>query len=130
MNEPSQLSSEIQVWPQFMERKNDDKIERMREEMDNKLEAILRREVKSNKTTSTVTSPRSEINETQDPQQSGSKTNKSIGVGASNIENTDSENDDYPPRASKLKDLKHPAKPLFQNESDEMYLYFQTKNPR
>ena len=113
-----------------MERKNDDKIERMREEMDNKLEAILRREVKSNKTTSTVTSPRSEINQTQDPQQSGSKTNKSIGVRASNIENTDSENDDYPPRASKLKVLKHPAKPLFQNESDEMYLYFQTKNPR
>ena len=48
----------------------------------------------------------------------GSKIVQSIGVRASNNENPDSENDDYPPRVSKMKDLKHPAKPLFQNESD------------
>ena len=99
-----------------MEQKNDDKIEKMREEMDNKLEAILK-EVKSNKTASTTTNPRSDVNE--DSQPSGSKTNRSIGVRAFIIENSDSENDDdYPLRASKMKDLKHPAKPLFQNESD------------
>ena len=42
----------------------------------------------------------------------------SIGVRASNNENSHSENDDYPLRASKMKDLRHPAKPFFQNESD------------
>ena len=42
----------------------------------------------------------------------------SIGVRASNNENSLSENDDYPLRASKVKDLRHPAKPFFQNESD------------
>ena len=100
-----------------MEQKNVDKIEKMRQEMDNKLEAILK-EVKSNKTASTATNPRSEINEIQDLQPSVYKTNRSIGLCASNIENTDSENDDYPLKASKMKDLKHPARALFQNESD------------
>ena len=85
--------------------------------MDNKLEAILK-EVKSNKTASTATNPRSNVNEIQDSQPWGSKTNMSIGVLASNIENSDSENDDYPLRPSKMKDWKPPAKPLFQNESD------------
>ena len=47
-----------------------------------------------------------------------SKNERSIGVRASNNENPESENDDYPLRASTMKDLKHPAKPLFQNESD------------
>ena len=64
------------------------------------------------------TNPRSETNETQDTQQSGSKIDKSIGVRASNKEKSDSENDGFSLRASKLKDLKHPAKPLFQNEAD------------
>ena len=54
----------------------------------------------------------------QDRQPSGSKKNKSIGVRAFNNENRESENDDYPLRASK-KNLNHPAKPLFQNESDK-----------
>ena len=49
---------------------------------------------------------------------SGCKTNKSIGVHASNNENSDSDNNDYLIRASKMKELKHPAKPLFQSESD------------
>ena len=67
LTEPSEFSNEIQVWTQIMEQKNDDKIERMREVIDNNLEAVLR-EVKSNKTTSTVTNPRTETNEIQDSQ--------------------------------------------------------------
>ena len=67
LTEPSLLNSEIQVWTQIMEQKNDHKIEKMREEMDSKLEAILK-EVKSNKTTSTMTNPRSDIDEIQDLQ--------------------------------------------------------------
>ena len=43
---------------------------------------------------------------------------RSIGVHASNNENSDSENDDSPLRASKMKDFRHPARPFFQNESD------------
>ena len=117
LTEPSLLNSEIQVWTQIMEQKNDHKIEKMREEMDSKLEAILK-EVKSNKTTSTMTNPRSDIDEIQDLQPSGSKTVRSMGVRASNNENSDSENDDHPLRASKMKDLRHPAKPLFRSESD------------
>ena len=117
LTEPSLLNSEIQVWTQIMEQKNDHKIEKMREKMDSKLEAILK-EVKSNKTTSTMTNPRSDIDEIQDLQTSGSKTVRSMGVRASNNENSDSENDDHPLRASKMKDLRHPAKPLFRSESD------------
>ena len=56
-----------------MERKNNDRIEKMREEMENKLETILK-EIKSSKRASTVTNPRSEIDENRDPQPSGSKT--------------------------------------------------------
>ena len=54
----------------------------MGEEVENKLDAILK-EIKSNKSASTVTNPRSEVNEIQNMQPSGSKTNKSIGVHAS-----------------------------------------------
>ena len=46
--EPSQISNEIQVWAQIMEQKNIDRIEKMREEMENKLETILK-EIKTNK---------------------------------------------------------------------------------
>ena len=56
-----------------------------------------------------MTNPRSKINENRDPQQSGSKTNRSIGVHASDNGNSDSENDDYLLRASKMKDLRHPV---------------------
>ena len=65
--EPSQISNEIQVWTQIMEQKSNDRIEKMREEMDNKLEAILR-EIKTNKSSSTATNPRSDINEIQENQ--------------------------------------------------------------
>ena len=117
LTEPSQMSNEMQVWTQIMEQKNNDRIEKMREEMENKLEAILK-EIKSNKSASTVTNPRSNINEMRENQPSGSKLSKSIGVHASNTENSDSENDDYPLRASKMKELKHPAKPFFETETD------------
>ena len=100
-----------------MEQKSNDRIEKIREELENKLETILK-EIKSNKSASTVINPRSEINEIRDPQLSGSKTNKSIGVHSSNNESSDSENDGYPLRASRMKDLRHPAKTLFHNESD------------
>ena len=54
--------------------------------MDNKLEAILK-EIKRNKSASTVTNPRSDVNEIQEPQPSGSRTDPSLGVRASNNEN-------------------------------------------
>ena len=117
MVEPSQISTEIQAWTQIFEQRNNDRIEKMREEMENKLETILR-EIKSNKSASTVTNPRSEVNGTQDIQPSGSKVNKSIGAHASNNENSDSENEDYPLKASKMKELKHPAKPLYESDVD------------
>ena len=125
LTEPSQISNEMQVWTQIMEQKNNDRIEKMREEMENKLETILK-EIKSNKSASTVTNPRSDINEMRESQPSGSKLSKSIGVHASNNENSDSENDDYPLRASKMKDFKHPAKPFFvvlSNEESEQEDY-------
>ena len=56
LNETSQVSNEIQVWTQIMEQKSNDRIEKMREEMENKLEAILR-EIKTNKSISTVKKP-------------------------------------------------------------------------
>ena len=83
-----------------------------------RLRKILVREVKTNKNASTVTNPRSDVNEIQDSQPAGSKIDKSIGVRASSNENSDTENDDYSLRVSKMKYLKHPAKPLFQNDSD------------
>ena len=117
LSEPSQINDEIQVWTQIVERKNTERIEKMRVGMDSKLEAILK-EIKYNRSASTVTIPRSDANEIQEPQPSGSRIDPSIGGRTSNNENSDSENDDYPLRASKMKDLKHPARPLFQNESD------------
>ena len=87
-------------------------ITKMREEMDNKLETILN-EIRSNKSLSTTTNPRSETAEAQNSQPSGSK---SIGVHASNIENSDSENEDYPLKASGSKDSRYPEKPLYRNE--------------
>ena len=85
--------------------------------MDNKFETILR-EIKLNKIVSVVTNPGSENTEMQNIRPLGSKGNKSIGVHASNNENSETEDEDFPLRASKMKDLKHPAKPLFQTETD------------
>ena len=116
LTEPSLISNEIQVWTQEMEKRNNDRIGKMREEIDSKFEAILK-EIKTNKNASTITNPRSETNETQNTQPSGSG-DRSIGVHASLNENSDSENEDHPLRASKMKDLRHPAKPMFRAESD------------
>ena len=54
--------------------------------MENKLDALLK-EIKSNKSASTLTNPRSEIIDTQKMQPSGSKIDKFIGVHASYNEN-------------------------------------------
>ena len=67
ITEPSVISNEIQVWTQEMEKRNNDRIEKMREEIDNKFDAILR-EIKTSKNASTITNPRSESNETQNNQ--------------------------------------------------------------
>ena len=58
--EPSQISNEIQAWTNNFEQKNNDRIMKMREEMENKLEAILK-EIKSNKSASNL------WQQTQDP---------------------------------------------------------------
>ena len=58
--EPSQISNEIQAWTENFEQKNNDKFMKMRGEMKNKLDAILK-EIKSNKSASRVTNPRSEM---------------------------------------------------------------------
>ena len=115
--EPSQASSEMQAWTEIIDQRNNDRIEKMREEMENKLDAILK-EIKSNRSHSTVTNPRSITNEIEDIQPTGSKSKESIGVHASNIENTESEDESNPVRASKMTELKQPAKPLFRSESD------------
>ena len=120
ITEPSVISNEIQVWTQVMEKRNNDRIEKMREEIDNKFDAILR-EIKTSKNASTITNPRSESNETQNNQPSGSR-NRSIGVRASENENSDSENEDnHPIRASNMHELRDPARPFCQNrfELDE-----------
>ena len=39
--EPSQVSNEIQGWTEIFEQKNNNRITKMREEMENKLDAIL-----------------------------------------------------------------------------------------
>ena len=42
LTELGQISNEIQVWTQIMEENNNDRITKMREEIDNKFEMILR----------------------------------------------------------------------------------------
>ena len=117
LTEPSQLSNEIQAWTENFEQKNNDRITKMREEMENKLYAILK-EKKSNKSASTVTNPRSEMNDIQNMQPTGSKDNRSIGVHASYNDNSDSENEDYPLQASKMRDLRHQARPFHESETN------------
>ena len=41
LTEPSLISNEIQIWTQMFEQKSKDRITKIREEMDNKLEPIL-----------------------------------------------------------------------------------------
>ena len=72
--------------------------------------------MRTSKTASTITNPRSEPNGIHNLQPSGSKNDKSSGVRASNIENSDTENEgDHPLRASDMRELRNPARPLCQN---------------
>ena len=113
--EPSQISNEIQVWTENFEQKNNDRIMKMREEMENKFDAILK-EIRTNKTTSTITNPRSEVDGMQNSQPSGSKSIRSNGVHASNIESSDTgDEDNHPLRASQMHELRNPARPIHQN---------------
>ena len=113
--EPSQISNEIQVWRENFEQKNNYRIMKMREEMENKFDAILK-EIRTNKTTSIITNPRSEIDEIQNSQPSESKSFRSNGVHASTIENSDTEDeDDHPLRASEMHELRNSARPVYQN---------------
>ena len=57
--ELSKISNEMKAWTQIIEQQSNDRIEKMGEEMENEFETILR-EIKSNKSASTVTNPRSE----------------------------------------------------------------------
>ena len=83
--------------------------------MGKKFEAILK-ELRTNKTASTITNPRSETNGIQNSQPSRSKNDRFIGVRASQIENSDIEGEgNHPLRASDMRDFKNPSRPLYQN---------------
>ena len=109
LTEPSQISNEIQMWTQIIEQKKNDRTVKLRAKWITNV-AILKKRI--NEGVSTVTNPSSKMNEIQSTQPSGSKNDKSIGVHASNNENSGSEDKDYLLKASEIKDLKHPAKPL------------------
>ena len=64
---------------------------------------------------STITNPRSEINDNQNPQPSESNINESTGVHASTNVNLDSDQHEHPLRASDMSELRNPAKPFSQN---------------
>ena len=52
----------------------------------------------------------------QNARPSGSKNEPSIGVHASNIESSESKNEDISLKASDMKEIRQPAKSLYQNE--------------
>ena len=62
----------------------------MQEEIEGKFVSILK-EIRSNKSVKTVPNPRSDINDTQNPQPSGTIDSKSTGVHSSNNANLDSD---------------------------------------
>ena len=53
----------------------------------------------------------------QNARSSGSKNERSLEVHTSNNKNSDSENKDIPLKASDKRELRHPVKPIRQNES-------------
>ena len=109
---PSQISNEIQAWT---EQRYNDRIIKMREEIENKFEAILK-EIRTSKHASTIANPRSETNGNQNSQPSGSKNDRSNGVHASNGEISKTEDKgDHPLRASDMRELTNPARPLYEN---------------
>ena len=67
------------------------------------------------KSASTITKPRTQTNGIQDSQLLGSKSNRSNGVRASNVENSDTEDeDDHFLRESEMYELRNPARPFHQ----------------
>ena len=80
--EPNQRSNEIQAWTETFEQKNNDRIFKKGGRNGKQIRRDFERN-KSNKSTSTVTNPWSEIIDKQNIQPSGSKIGKSIGVHAS-----------------------------------------------
>ena len=84
--------------------------------MENKLDAILM-EIKTSKSIPMKTNPRSEMNEIESMQPSGSKGKKSMGVNASDNKSIVSENEDIPLKTSEMRDLRHPAEPIHQNDT-------------
>ena len=80
----------------------------MREEIENNFEAIFK-EIKSNKSASTKTNPRTATSKTQNTQPSESQSINSIGVRASNNEKSDTQDENYSLKASETRGIKHPA---------------------
>ena len=77
-------------------------------------------ELRTNDSASTITNHRSERNGTQNSQPSGSRNDRSDGVHASNVGNSDTEDeDDHPLRASDMRGLRNPARPLYQNAPNQ-----------
>ena len=85
--------------------------------MDNRLQTI-QKDIRTNKIASTTTNTRSETLELQHFHSSELETDWSIRVRASNLENSDSENEDNSLRPSGMKNLRHPAKPLYKSDLD------------
>ena len=85
--------------------------------MDKKLETTLK-EIRTNKNVSTFTNHRHETVGNQNTQSSGSKIDRFVGVRASNTENSDSENEDYPLTPSEMKYLRQHAKPFYEKIID------------
>ena len=117
LTERSQVNKDIQIKTQIFEQKNNERIEKMKieTEKDLKLETIVKK-IRSSKSVSTRTNLRSESNETQSMQAYRSKNDTTISVLASANENSKQEDEDYPPKASAIKYLWYPAKPLYRNE--------------
>ena len=104
--EPSQISNEIQAWTENFEQKNKDRIMKLREEMENKLEANSK-ETRTNKVHLQKQIPGLQQTELRTHNLRGPKNDKSIGVHASNIENSDTEDEDHPLRASEMQELRN-----------------------
>ena len=101
----------------MFEQKSNNSITKMRKEIDNQLDTILK-EFRPQKSASPVTNPSSETLESQNIKLLRSKVHKSIGVHASITEISDSEDEDYPVRPSGIRDLRLAAKPLYRNWLD------------
>ena len=77
--EPSQRSNEIKAWTKNFQQKNDDIINKIIEEMENKIHVILKA-IKYNKSATMATNSRSETNDTRNMQPSESRTDRSNGL--------------------------------------------------